>query len=108
MVNPSVLVSVCVSNVIFILFSFFSSDKYETTGEKLLQAYSVQRYSSENSHSRVKCFCETRQLKKLTPKYFPLLIFSSYISVIPPTPPPHLDHQFLSRLGVRHTHKFPV
>uniref|UniRef100_H3DG57 Synaptotagmin-like 3 n=1 Tax=Tetraodon nigroviridis TaxID=99883 RepID=H3DG57_TETNG len=42
-----------------------AADKYETTGEKLLQAYSVQ----------------------------------SYISVIPPTPPPHLDHQFLGRLG---------
>eukprot|EP00066_Takifugu_rubripes_P006817 XP_003971878.1 PREDICTED: synaptotagmin-like protein 3 [Takifugu rubripes] len=43
-----------------------TADKYETTGEKLLQAYSVH---------------------------------SSHISVIPPTPPPHMDQQFLSRLG---------
>lgn len=37
---------------------------------------------------------------------FLFLLFSSVshssISIVPPTPPPHLDHSFLSRSGVKH------
>lgn len=44
---------------------------------------------------------EKSTLENLT---LPSLIFNSHISVIPPTPPPHMDQQFLSRLGVRHAH----
>lgn len=71
------------------------ADKYETVGEKLLKTYNVLRYDKSVLDVLVCRLCVLILKNRF-------IFFHSHISVVPPTPPPHLDYQFLSRSGVNY------